>query len=142
MTDQPRTSVWPTAFFVTLGFGALLLAGYVAPSNANASGTPTRPVLELLSARSYQSSSSYVTVEGEVRNLSGSRLDKLLVIVTWRGADGTHITSTKVLVEYDPVLPGQATPFKAIAKRNPVMDRFDVEFMEIGGPILPTKSRR
>jgi hypothetical protein len=99
-------------------------------------------VLELRSALMRQSSRSHMTVEGEVVNLSGDSLRYVAAVITWRDASGKFITSDKAIIEYNPILPGQTSPFKVISTRNPEMDRFDITFRLLSGPELSTRDVR
>jgi hypothetical protein len=56
---------------------------------------------------------SHMTVEGEVVNRTSDSLRNVAVVITWRDAAGKFITSDRVLIDYNPVLPGQASPFKS-----------------------------
>lgn len=98
--------------------------------------------LELLSATSRRSSTSHMTVEGEVRNIGERKLARVLAVVTWRTADGTLILSDDALVDYDPLMPGQATPFKTISRYNPQMASYTVDFRTLRGVAIRTKDSR
>lgn len=90
------------------------------------------PVLEVLSKRGY-GEYGYMHVEGQVKNLSGRSMENLTAVVTWYAENGTFITSDSALVEFNPLLPGQTSPFKTLTRRNPEMSRFTVEFKRLGG---------
>jgi hypothetical protein len=98
--------------------------------------------LEILSKRGYKSSSAYHTVEGEVRNVSGRRLDRIRVVVSWYGKDDTFITSDQPMIEFDPLLPGQSSPFKTISRTNPAMETFRVQFTRGSTPIATRNSSK
>lgn len=84
----------------------------------------------------YQSSRPYVTLEGQVRNISPQSLRSVEAVVIYYTADGTFLTSNSSLIEYRPLLPGQTSPFKVISPYNPAMSTASVEFKELlGGKI-------
>lgn len=99
-------------------------------------------VLELRSALMRQSSRSHMTVEGEVVNRTDDSLRYVAAVITWRDGAGKFITSDKALIEYNPILPGQASPFKVISTLNPEMSTFDIAFRTLNGPDIPTKDAR
>jgi hypothetical protein len=120
-------------------------SGAVMPASG-VGGTPapttTPPVLELLSARGGRSSNAYWHVTGEVKNISGRPQSRVAAVATWYTASGDFIASDTTLVEFDPILPDQVSPFRVIARRNPEMARFSVVFTRLGGTTIPMKDSR
>ncbi|MDZ7698928.1 MAG: FxLYD domain-containing protein [Deltaproteobacteria bacterium] len=61
--------------------------------------------LELLSWHwSTTSSGNYVTAEGEVKNISGRRLERVQAVVTWYDSSGNLITSDASTIQYSPLM--------------------------------------
>jgi hypothetical protein len=125
-----------------LGFiGALVMLGlFNMPSSRPVSiadraalerDEPSSPQIELLSSSGHEES-GYLIVEGEVRNLTDRNLDRVAVIVTWYTADETMVTSDESLIEYNPILPGQTSPYKSMTRGNPLF----------GGTIATRDSRK
>lgn len=145
-TIKPRTrrELWLVVTLASLLVAAVLVSATWTDIKNPTASQPRRvtPVLELRSALMRQSSRSHMTVEGEVVNISGDSLRYVAAVITWRDASGAFITSDKALIEYNPVLPGQTSPFKVISTRNPEMTRFDITFRTLSGPDLPTKDAR
>jgi hypothetical protein len=106
----------------------------VAPRN--------EPTLELLAFSWSDTSDQFVTAEGQVRNASDRRLTSILAVVSWYTKDGTFITSDSALVDYNPMLPGQTSPFKTITTKNPQMHSCRVEFQYFGGSFIESVDRR
>ncbi len=79
----------------------------------------------------------YVTAEGQVKNIAGRRLEHVEALVTWYDKNENMITSDSALIEYDPLLPGQNSPFKVIARYNPAMKSAYLEFKTIRGEAIP-----
>lgn len=103
----------------------------------------TGDALALLSTRGYASESGgYMYVEGQVKNLTDRPLRNVQVVATWYGSDDTFITSDTGLVEFNPLLPGQTSPFKTMTRRNPSMSRFSVSFKQLLGGELGTRDDR
>jgi len=88
--------------------------------------------LKLVSFRWYQEY-RYVTVEGFVENVSGKALESVEAVAIFTDASGTPFTSESALIDYDPLLSGQTSPFKIMARYNPAMDKCRVEFKEFSG---------
>jgi hypothetical protein len=101
------------------------------------------PQLAFLSSRGYESEGGgYYIVEGQVRNISGSSLKDIEAVASWYAADGTFITSDSAIIEYNPILPGQTSPFKAMSTANPKMAKYAVEFKLLFGPTVETVDQR
>lgn len=105
----------------------------------DANATPeSQPKLKVLSFRCY-SEHTYMFISGEVKNTSNSKLKNVVAVGTFRTADGTHITTETALLEYNPIMPGQSSPFKAGGKHNPLMAKCSLGFKHLfGGTILHT----
>lgn len=73
--------------------------------------------LELVSARGY-AQYGFAIVEGQVKNISSSKLSNVEVVVEWRTATGEFVKSDEALIEYNPILSGQTSPFKSITQRS------------------------
>ena len=79
----------------------------------------------------------YITAEGQVKNISGRKLERVEVLVTWYDKDGNMITYSSSLIEYDPILPGQISPFKVMKNYNPAMEKARIEFKYMWGNKIP-----
>jgi hypothetical protein len=129
-------------------FGAIIVDRQTsAPSNfASASGQNTpasQPELALLSAVGQQSGSgSYHIVEGQVRNISNQPIRSVVAIATWYDKNDQFITTDDALIDYNPILPGQTSPFKTMSRTNPSMQRFTISFKRMGGTAIPVEDRR
>lgn len=130
--------------------GWMLACGGSAPPTsaagtraASAPTEPSTPPLELLSARTNRSSDSYIRLEGQVKNVSSGPLERVAVVVTWYAKDETMVTSDSAVIEYDPILAGQTSPFTTITRWNPAISTYRVEFKRLGrGTIEYTDKRK
>lgn len=93
--------------------------------------------LELLSWH-WSSGHGYVTAEGQVKNISRKKLERVQAMVTWSDGHGNMITSDDSLIEYDPIMPGQVSPFKVMERYNPQMKSANLEFKFMRGNRIPT----
>lgn len=69
---------------------------------------------------------------------SALRLEHVQAVVTFETAEGTLITTEDAIIEYGPLLPGQMSPWKVMARVNPAMASPDFKTM-FGGAIPATK---
>jgi len=99
--------------------------------------------LELLSWRwSTTGSGNYVTAEGEVKNISGRKLERVQALVTWYDRNDNLITSDTSTIEYSPLMPGQASPFKVMESYNPAMKKANLRFKFLFGDSIRVYSER
>jgi hypothetical protein len=61
----------------------------------------------------------YSTVEGEVENISNAKMENVEAVAKYYTKSDEFVTSDSTLVEYDPLLAGQTTPFKVLTRHNP-----------------------
>jgi hypothetical protein len=97
----------------------------------------SEPKLELQSFRWGESEFGGVAkLSGSVKNISNEKLDDVEVVGLFSDKNGELITSNDVLIAYNPILPGQISPFEVMVPWNPTMKTADVNFKElIGGTI-------
>jgi hypothetical protein len=96
------------------------------------------PPLEVLSwhwGREY----SFLKVTGEVKNISSKPMKSVWAVVEFRAADGTLVKSSDGVVEYDPILPGQTSPFQVMDTDNPAITTANISFKEMFGARIPHK---
>jgi hypothetical protein len=132
-------------FLTVVGAGFLgALTGHSPESTGPASRESPTPVVHLrLGKWSWQkSSSSYVTAEGEVTNISSEPLKNVEAIVTFRSKGGDFITSDSAIIEYNPILPNQTSPWKVISTWNPEMETASVQFKTLWGQTLRVEKEK
>lgn len=80
--------------------------------------------------------------EGFVKNISGRSMENVEVVVTWVDQNGTPQSTDEALIDFNPVLPEQESPWSTIGRYNPALTRFRVQFKELlGGSILTRDDR-
>lgn len=93
--------------------------------------------IEMDSFKWYKSSSSHVRAEGEVKNISDVPLRSVVAVVTYKTKEGDFITFNSALIEYNPIMPDQISPFRVISTYNPLMETAQIEFQfHLGDKIL------
>lgn len=99
------------------------------------SNTVRSPQLRLLSVRD-NGSYGYHIVEGQVQNLSAEKMERVMAQVTFYDKSGNMVTSEDSLIEYDPLMPAQTSPFKVMIRANPAMDRYQIDFKYMLGETI------
>jgi hypothetical protein len=111
-----------------------------SPDPATSPG-PFGPSLALLSARS-ERTTGLVAIRGQVRNISAQHLERTLVAVTWRDDEGHFVTSGVALIEEDPILAGETSPFEVVSTWTNRMATYDVRFTTLRGEYLASRDDR
>jgi hypothetical protein len=93
---------------------------------------PAVPLLELQSW-SWHTEYGYAIVEGRVKNISAQSLKNVEALVTFSTKSGEHATSESTLIELNPILPGQTSPFKVMMSENPALRPTQIDFKELMG---------
>ncbi len=83
----------------------------------------------------------FAIVQGQVQNISKSSMRRVIAVVSWYTADGSFITSDDAEVDYNPILPGQVSPYKVFSTANPQMEKYIVEF-KFDGAKIAAEDRR
>lgn len=87
----------------------------------------------MLISWSWSSEYGFATAEGQVRNISGRNLENVQAVVTWLDGNGNFITSQDAMIEYNPILAGQTSPFEVMARYNPAMKKARITFKYLFG---------
>lgn len=115
-----------------------LIGEYGAPVRNNTASNIQSHKLELVSY-SWHTEYDYAIYEGTVKNISSESLENVVAVVSFFDKKGTFITSSEALIKYNPILPGQISPFKVMKTQNPQMDKAGVEFKFLMGGSIPHK---
>lgn len=146
--SQPTTKASPAAvgcFAVLALFAVLIVVAYIAAPPATLSGPGTSGASEslgtaaqlaLVSSRGYNEY-GYHHVTGEVKNISAEPLKNVEVVASWYSEDGTLVKTSDALIDFNPILPGQTSPFNTLTTSNPEMKRFTVQFKTLFGRTIP-----
>ncbi len=109
------------------------------PSEITKPRVDNEPQLELL-RHAWHTESDYAILEGQVRNISSQPLQNVEALASFYDADGDFITSSDSLIEYNPLLPGQTSPFKVMKPWNPAIKKAGVEFKYLMGGSIPFRA--
>ncbi len=114
------------------------------PTEVTPTTEPSQPAYELqLLSASHERAYDYITMSGEVKNISSKNLENVMVVVSYYTDDNTFVKSDDALIDYNPILPGQTSPFESITTDNPAIKRFKITFkFMFGGTILTEDMRK
>lgn len=110
----------------------------------SAATTKQTSVTALLNLLSYTGnrSNGFITVQGQVENISSDKLENVEAIVSYCDKDNNFIKYDVAVIQYNPIMPGQISPFKVIGIDNPLIVRCRMDFQFIfGGKIETIDSR-
>ena len=113
-----------------------------APSAAGGATAETPP-LEVQSWHCEQEY-GYMWVMGEVKNVSAEKLAHVTAVAEFRTASGELVKAEDALLEYNPIMPGQTSPFKAGGTQNPAATKCGLSFKYLlgGGEIAYTMKNK
>lgn len=125
----PSTRAWMGGFL--FGLTSSLLGEPNATQAADAAKFDAPP-LRLLD-HNCREESAFQICEGEIRNISGERLENVMVEVRFQDRAGRFIKSEDAMVEYQPLMPDQTSPFKVAASNNPLIRHYTISFKQMFG---------
>ncbi len=81
----------------------------------------------------------YIHGRGEVKNVSARPLKNVQAVGTLRNAAGELVKTESSLIDYNPIMPGQTSPFEALGPENPAITNCNLSFKHLfGGEIAYT----
>lgn len=83
-----------------------------------------------------------ILAEGLVKNTGGEKLSYVEAVVFTYDINGEFISSKSTYLDFNPILPNQASPFKSYIDFNPAIKRFSVQFKDRHGALLPHESKK
>lgn len=112
-------------------------------SNTPSATTPEQaqndaPLLELQTFN-FTKSYDFDKVQGAVKNISGQKMEGVQVVASFYDKDDNFIKSDDAMIKYNPILPGQISPFETIGTDNPAIKTASVSFKYIFGGTIPTR---
>lgn len=81
--------------------------------------------------------SGYILIRGEVKNISTDKLENVEVVGELRTKSGTLVKTADAVVTYNPIMPGQSSPFEAITSDNPQITLCGISFRLLTGKPVP-----
>lgn len=94
-----------------------------------------RPPLRLNSSKC-RNEYGFIKFVGEVTNRSAQPIENLMAIGVFRTSNGELVKSASSLIDYQPLMPGQRSPFTVITSDNPVIRECFVGFKTMFGGVV------
>ena len=113
-----------------------------APPARPAPPPPAEPLALISMTSETSGGGGYAIVQGEVENISGAALKNVAAVATWYDKDGGFITSDTTLIDYNPILPGQRSPYKVMSRHNPAMAKYGIDFKSLMGGAIRSRDDR
>lgn len=107
-------------------------------SYTSSSSVNSAPILQVKSFKNYKQY-DYAYIVGEVENISNKKLLNVKVLGVYYDENKEIIKTDSALIEYDPLLPKQISPFKVMTRDNPAIESAAVTFQFLDGQLIPTK---
>ena len=107
-------------------------------SNTNVPSTPSLEVQSFNCVKEH----SYVYVRGEVKNISSQKLENVMAVGEFRTKSGDLVKTEDALLEYNPIMPGQTSPYEAGGTDNPEITNCNVSFKHLFGTPISYKSKK
>ena len=82
----------------------------------------------------------YFHITGEVTNISNRSLSNIEAVGGMYTDEGEFVKSDSALIDYNPVLSNQTSPFSIISTMNPAISKCNVNFKTLMGGTIATKS--
>lgn len=78
----------------------------------------------------------FARAEGTVKNLTNHSLKNVQAIIVWRTQNGDFVKKADALIDYNPILPGQTSPFTVLTSGNPQISQGSISFSTLFGSEL------
>jgi len=94
----------------------------------------------LLNLLSYSGvrSNGFIIIQGQVENISSNELNNVEAIVRYYDKDNNFIRYDVATIQYNPIMPGQTSPFKVIGIDDPLIAKYSVYFQFTNGGLIET----
>lgn len=94
-------------------------------------------LLELTSF-SWSRGNGYITAEGMVKNITDQKLGHIQALFIGDTKSGQMVSYEDSFIEFDPLMPGQSSPFKVMLQDNPMIATGYMKFKFFGDEEIPT----
>ena len=96
------------------------------------------PQLECLGYR-WHIESGFAILEGRVKNITSQSMKNVTAVASFYDGSNGFITSSDAIIDYNPILPGQVSPFRVMQTENPAMKKAGIEFKYLMGGTIQFK---
>jgi hypothetical protein len=137
--------VW-IAFILAVSY-LLVSAGWSVPHDPSSTAAPTSDVAQV-AAPSFElkvgdwhcnNEDGFPEIDGVVTNLTDHPIDNIVAVGGFYDGAGGFIKSDQAMIAYQPLMPGQTSPYKVITIGNPEIRRCTIAFKTFWGGTLSTE---
>ncbi|MEP0314142.1 FxLYD domain-containing protein [Hyphomonas sp.] len=76
-------------------------------------------------------------IDGLVKNVGDQPLDTVMAVATFLDGKGGMIKTASAMIDFQPIMPGQTSPFKVITTGNPLIRKCVIQMTRMfGGQLL------
>lgn len=97
--------------------------------------------LTVLAQHFHRVSEHYAQFDGQVKNPTPVPLSNVKAIISYYDKHGTFLTSDGALITYNPLLPGQTSPFQVLTPWHPWMAKAALSFTTLWGQPIPAEEK-
>ena len=109
----------------------------LANAGSDSSGSSSANVPPLAKgSENFSRESDYDIVSGEITNIGGDKLDDVEAVTTFYDSNGGVVTTADAVIDFNPLMPGQTSPYKTMNPDNPLIKTEKTEFHTMNGPLL------
>jgi len=129
--------------FVVIGVTSVYFSPYYTPPGQSSTEEGRSEPVYLLELESFKVFGEYgfAHITGRVKNISDKPLKNVEAVGQFFDAQGGFIKEASALVEYNPILPGQVSPFEVLTTSNPAIEKGSVSFKYLLGGTIPTEKK-
>lgn len=95
----------------------------------------------IIESMRFTTGNGFATVKGEVTNNTSQNFKNVVAVVSFYTKEDQFITSGEALISYNPILPGQSSPYRVIETYNPAMATCRLSFKRLLGGTIPAINR-
>ena len=106
-----------------------------AGSDSSGSSSANVPPLAK-GSENFSRESDYDIVSGEITNTGSDKLDDVEAVTTFYDSNGGVVTTADAVIDFNPLMPGQTSPYKTMNPDNPLIKTEKTEFHSMNGPLL------
>ena len=104
-----------------------------------ATTTTQGALLNLLSSQGTREY-GFITVVGEIQNISNQKLEDAEVVVIFYDKENNLVITAEALIQYNPIMPGQTYPFTVMTTDNPLITKEKIAFQFLFGGQINTRN--
>ncbi len=108
-----------------------------ADQDTNASAPPDNITQLAKDSEHFSKESDFDVVTGEITNVGQEKIANLEATTTFYDNNGSVVKTADAMVDFNPLMPGQTSPYKTMEIDNPLIKTEKTEFHSMGGPLIP-----